>query len=232
MRKLVCVALLVAAGPVMANSLGLPNEVANGDFETGMWDPWENSGYGLLNQGDWAVPINPAGGQKWAGMVTSWQGNWGGPFGTIRQVVDESQFPGWIPDGTGKIIDIQFDYFLAATGNSGDPWRDAGLKVFLDWQGDGSEYPFPGNPGYQRQLVFEQVRNNSVPAPGWEHASIRIELPFQPQFLSIEFEAYAHFAEWTFVGVDNIDLEGQCIPEPASLALLALACVPMIRRRR
>ncbi len=231
MWKTVCLALFLAsAGSAMAGTLGLPNEIANGGFETGDWTPWMESSFGLFNQGQNDVPINTAGGQKWAGQILSWNGNYNGPMGTLRQVVDESQFPGWEPDGTTKLIDIEFDYLLDCVGGGAE--QKVGLKVYLDWQGDGSESPVPGSPGYERQLVYEEWRYPGTAAPEWKHADIRLELPFQPRFLGIEFESHVHFPDLGVVGVDNVDLEGQCLPEPSSLALTVLAGITLLRRRR
>ncbi len=225
-----CLALFLAsAGSAAAGTLGLPNEIANGGFETGGWTPWTQSSLGLFNQGQDDVPINTAGGQTWAGLILYRNGNYDGPSGTLRQVVDESQFPGWEPKGTRKLIDIEFDYLLHSVSSGAE--RKVGLLVQLDWQADGSTWPVPGDPSYQRQLVFEEWRYPDAGAPQWKHADIRLELPFQPRFLGVEFEFHLHFPEAGVVGVDNVDLEGQCLPEPSTLASLIPAAIRVGRRR-
>ncbi len=233
MRKLAMVAVLaLVTGSVYAGSLGLPNELGNPGFETGTVPPWNQLGSGQIwNSGDWGVYLPPSGGAKWAGVVMSWGGDWNGPVSTWRQVVDESQFPGWDPLGTQKIIDLQFDRLLKAV--STDDWRNVGMRVWLDWMEDGS-YPYPGEPGYIRQMVYEEWSPGQGQYPSladWAHQEIRITLPTQPQYLSVEIEMFTHYAAWSFVGVDNVDLEGLCIPEPATMGLLLLG-LPLVRRRR
>ncbi len=232
MRKFAMVAVLaLVTGSAYAGSLGLPNELGNGGFETGTFPPWQKTGAAnIFNSGDWGVPGLP-GSNKWAGVVVSWGGDWGGPIGMIRQIVDQSQFPGWDPLGTQTVIGLQFDRLLKAV--SGDTWRDVGMRVYLDWMEDGS-YPYPGEPEYVRQLVYEQWSPGQSEYPGpqdWVHEQIEITLPAQPQFLSVEVEFYAHYAMWSFLGIDNVDLESYCIPEPATMGLLMLG-LPLVRRRR
>jgi hypothetical protein len=234
--RILCGLMVVtlAALPALGNSLGLPNELVNGNFEEigAGWTMTGGAGYQFYGQ--WGVPYNPDPSNfNYAGVISSWGGDWGGPLGTIRQVVDESQFPGWLPNGTAKEIDLSFDWLLAA--HAADTWRNVGIKVYLDWQGDGSVIPTPGAPDYQRQLVFEQTRDAGNYWPGdigWTTGqNVHVTLPFQPRYLSVEVEYYVHFAEWSFLGIDNVDLEARCIPEPATLGLLALG-IPLIRRRR
>jgi hypothetical protein len=229
-RWLCLVLVLGITGWATAGVLDLPNELANSGLESGDSGGWTNTGYMIYNQGDAAVPVNAAGGRKWAGMLTSWAGSWTAPMAVIRQVIDESQSPGWQPDGTGKIIDVEFDYFLNATNSwPGEPWRDVGVKVFLNWDSAGGPLN-PASPTYQHQLVFQEWRNANVPDPIWKHADVSLELAAQPQFVGIEIEAHAHNAEWSYVGFDNVGLESQCLPEPSGLILLALGSLVLVRR--
>ena len=228
MWRALCLTLFLAmTASATAGTLDLPNEIVNGDFEATSWDPWTNESCGLLAQGQNGLPVNPDGGQTWAGMILYWSGNYQDPMGKIRQTVDESQFPGWDPTANRKIIDLEFDYLLGA--DIGDPVNQAGLKVYLCWLGDGTQ---PPNPADQRQLAFEQWQSPSSQVPEWSHADISLELPIQPRLLCVEFEVHARFAETTVVGIDNVSLEGQCVPEPSALALFALAAIATIRRRR
>jgi len=234
MRKIAMVAVLaLVAGSAQAGSLGLPNLVGNPGFETGSLPPWNNTGWGGVNDyGYFGVPAPSwGGGQKWFGIVSSWGGSWDGPVNLLRQVVDVSQSPGWNPSYPQLEVDLQFDRLLKAV--SGDTWRDVGIRVWLDWMEDGS-YPYPGDPGYTRQMVYEESMpaGNDYPSSNdWVHKEIRLTLPSQPQFLSIEVEMIVHYAMWSFVGVDNVDLEARCIPEPATMGLLLLG-LPLVRRRR
>lgn len=230
MCKLVCLALFLAsAASAVAGMLGLANEIANGDFETGGWTPWTQSSFGLFNQGQDDVPVNTAGGQKWAGQILRWNGNHNEPAGVLRQVMDGTQFPGWEPAGTGKLIDLEFDYLLDSVGS--DAQRKVGLLVYLHWQGDGSEPPASDGLDCHRHLVFEEWRYPDTGAPEWKHADVRLELPFQPRFLELAFESHVHFPKLGVVGIDNVDLESRCLPEPFSLALLASAVLLVLRRR-
>lgn len=229
MCKPVCLALLAAsAASAMAGTLGLPNEIANNDFETGGWTPWTQSSLGLFNQGQDDVPINAAGGQKWAGQILRWNGSYDGPAGSLRQIMDGTQFPGWEPAGTGRLIDLEFDYLLDSVGS--DAQRKVGLLVYLAWQDDGTEPPDPESSGFQRHLVFEEWRYPSTGTPEWKHADIRLELSFQPRFLELAFESHVHFPKVGVVGIDNVDLESRCLPEPSNLAMMVCAGLTLLRR--
>ncbi|MGQ9649677.1 MAG: hypothetical protein ACUVXJ_06190 [Phycisphaerae bacterium] len=230
MYKPVSMAMFLAsAASATAGTLDLPNQIANGEFEKGGWTPWMQSSLGLFNQGQDDIPINTAGGQKWAGQILRWNGSYNGPSGSLRQVTDATQFPGWEPAGTGRLIDIEFDYLLDCVGS--DPQRMVGLRVYLDWQDDGSKPPVPDSPGYERQLVYEEWQCPDTQAPQWKHADIRLALPFQPRFLGLAFESHVHFPNVGVVGIDNVDLESRCLPEPPNLAMLVCAGVPLLRRR-
>lgn len=231
MRTIVglCVVGLMAL-PAWADSLGLPNEIPNPDFETGSLAPWTGNAE-IHGQNDFGVPSNGAS-TKWAGAITSWGGTWDGAYRTMRYVIDESQYPGWDPSLNQKEIDLQFDWFAAA--RSGDSWRNVGINVYLDWMDDGS-YPDPAEPGYHKELVWGVSReadpNKWAGDWPWTHETIRLVLPLQPRYLSIDVDFIVHFAEWSWVAIDNVDLEARCIPEPATLGLLALG-LPLLRRRR
>lgn len=237
------IALFIALGlivsPAVAGSLGLPNELVNGNFEqagTG----WA-SGIEIHGQNDFGVPANGTS-TAWAGAISSWGGNWDTAYNSTRQVVDESQFPGWIPGGNDKLIDLSFDTFLASRGP--DTWRNVGLKVYVDYDALNG-VPVPGTPTYRRIQVYEQWRDGDPTKWAGEYAWNHVQIPdfyldardpqgnkIQPRFLSVEVETYVHFGEWSWVGVDNIDLEALCTPEPVSLAFMALAGISLLRRRR
>ena len=209
--------------------LGLPNELADPGFEQG--DVWQVSGGGglLTDQishaflQSYGVPALPGGGTYCGGVATL---NASYPGGQLRQVVDESLFPGWDPDLNAKIVEVDFWYFQL--GQADVPMN---IDIYLDWMEDGSDPTDPGAPGYVKQWIGNVTNVNSA---GWQYAEITVELPVQPQYLSVEFD-FTYFSGMGLNVIDNADLQGLCIPEPGGLFALGtglIGLVGVLRRRR
>ena len=170
--------------------------IVNGNFASGLTG-WGTSGQAEIhNPGDFGIPASPSGG-PFAGAITSWGGNWGGPQGMIMQNVTGLLGPQTL---TGEIY---------AAAHSGDLWRNTAIEVV--W--NGSVVASLARDGSQSWAAdFPWV---SFTAPVTATGS---------DMLVVQWTA--HFAEWTWMGVDNLAIT----PEPASIVLLGLAAL-FIRRR-
>lgn len=230
MEKKTRVFLALAAVTLLATAawagLGLPNEAANPGFE--LSTGWTVSGpvsqhlaySGLTPYGVPKCPTNPG----------SYCGGIGGqnlafPGGELSQVVDESLYPGWVPEFSQKLVEIDFWYFQKSLADV-----PMALRVYVDYMLDLS-YPDPQSPLYVKQLVKEIVNWDSG---GWKFNDTDVLLPVQPRWLSIHFE-FSYFSGTAISIIDNVDLQGQCVPEPSSLLALgsgAATAFALVRRKR
>lgn len=166
-------------------------QIFNGDFE--FEDPaagWNlTGGASVMAPGAWSVPIHSG---NFAGLVTSWSGDWAAPSGTAQQAV-YGMSPG--------MQMLLFDYYIGV--RSGDAWRTAGIKVKVN----GVE-------------VFSEINNAEVQWSGyfpWKTAAVPVTITGDSA--DIVFEYHAHFAEWSWLAVDNVEFG--VIPEPGSMLALA-----------
>ena len=70
---------------------------------------------------------------------------------------------------------------------------------------------------------------------GWQHFTKDVTLDHQPRYLSLEFYFGGVWTGTHVNVIDNVDLQGQCIPEPGGLFALGtglIGLVGVLRRRR
>ena len=226
MRKALClVAVLVMAGPVSASILGLPNDCVNGDFEadpagtqvpTG-WSKTAGGGNVRVYANGELGPGSPQGGNNY-GTTSSW----GTDSGRIEQYFVNPE-----PDEWTKTVAIGAWLYAWSFDGSGVPQASArtrlsfhmepdpiyhpnGLTMYSDWVGVGEVYQ--GDQYFWVEMLIE-------------------DLPCKDFIVDIEFEQRFAVA-WNINKADGVDVEHLCVPEPGSLILLALAGLPMLRRRR
>jgi hypothetical protein len=227
MRAVTILATVLLVPVAAWANLGLPNELANPGFEsTSGWTITTANQPPLLSphiaySGLAQFGVQPApGGGSYCGGVAGQSIAFAG--GLLSQVVDESLYPGWDETKSEKVVEVDFRYFQYSL--AGGPMT---LNVYLDWMSDGS-YPNEQSPSYVRQLIKTISSTNSG---GWQLSDTEVTLPVQPRWLSVDFE-FVGFTGTAINVVDLTDLQGQCIPEPATLSLLALGGLAMMRRRR
>lgn len=227
MTKLITVvAILLLATSAWAD-LGLPNELSDPGFETG--GVWATTG-GVSNHLPYSmvapcgVPACPGGGSYgggYAGISVSFGG------GLLSQVVDESQFPGWLPNGTSKTVSVDYTYF--ASGAADVPML---FTVYLSYMQDGSMLD-PQSPLYVRQAIDSRTGNSG----GWVARSKIVDLPTQPRFLSLDFQL-SYFSGTGVMLFDKVNLQGKCVavPEPGSMLALVSGLIGLgglaLRRRK
>lgn len=222
MRKCIAVAAVLAmCGPVLANSLGYPNEVINGGFETGDYSGWDASGgLSVYNSGDWGVQAPE--GAKYGGYITSG----GVQSESLLQWVDNTQSPGWDPSLNQKMIDLEF-YALLHARHYGSTWENVFLDVIIDWYDDAG--------GYHEAPVYSATNLTLAEnAIEWVPVHVDFLIPdAQPSEISLHFLLRNQDPmEWNYAFIDGIDLESQCVPEPGVLMLLTLGGLVLLRLRR
>lgn len=218
--------LLFAFGAAFADPIpGCPNELDNGDFETGTWGLWEH-GAGL------ALGID--------GPTHNWGVFCKEPTQSLllRQVVDDMRNPLWDPTKDWKMIDLMADIRCVwAPGDPGHPTSRISFR--LDWWGTN------WNDVEQGQLPPAEYYSNWITYSFTDNAIWRTVNPFandiwvlrdatgkliQPRWISVEI--LIDQAPSEFVWVDNVILTSKCIPEPMSMVLgiMGLGSVAGLRR--
>jgi len=238
-KALLCVVLVVlACAPLAAHARsipGAPNEVD---------DPWFID---LVDNGmqTWFV-VAPTGG--FVGNPGSLPGYYFDPgrepgdIGGLRTIVDD--YDGlWNPDYQTKEIDIFFYAHLDGDGY---------IEVCFDWWDDPSIPEPPNDPGagpppdgytevYRLTAAdlgpFRVAPDLVLPdeQPDWMVPySFHDIWDHQPRWVSIEIVCGVD--EQSAVGgealITGVDFEARCIPEPATLSLLALGGLALLLRRR
>ncbi len=195
-------------------STALANELENGCFEQGSTG-WEYTENVFFNAGTDDVFGRPH------IAVDPWPIP--GAAGSIRQIVDDSLSPSWDPDLDHKIVDLTFDVYT--TG-------EAYVVVGFDWWDYMGDTKPVGAAPYEELLETHFISPNQwttfhvtydwVDKPGQTH---------QPRWVSVEFGFFGCSGTGYEAAVDTVVFEGRCVPEPASLMLLALGALALVRRR-
>jgi len=146
-----------------------------------------------------------------------------GAAGSIRQVVDNTRSPYWNPTLNDKIATVDFDVYT--TG-------DAYVVVAFDWW----DYMGPDKPVGAAQ--YEEVLPTHFLSPDeWNRFSVTYDWAdkpgqtHQPRWISLEFGFFGCSGTGYEAAVDDVVLTSRCVPEPVSLAVLALGGLAMLRRR-
>jgi hypothetical protein len=119
-------------------------------------------------------------------------------------------YPDWDPQ---KIIRIQTTYYSSLQG------QPASYEVYFDDQGGGIHYEHAYAP-------FDTVLHGD----GWRTDVVDIVLPFNPMSETLEIW-WAQANPLGPVYVDQVVIDTIC-PEPATVSLLILGGIVVLRRRR
>ncbi len=167
-RLIVLLALLLIASSAHANL------VTNGDFSAGLTG-WTTAGAaGIYNPGDFGIPASPSGG-SFAGTVSSWGGDWGGPLGSITQQIT----------GTGPLV-VSGELYAGA--HAADAWRNVAVEVL--WNGSiiASQGVDADPVKFADQFAWVTF---SQPVVGTGSNELKVQW-------------IVHYAEWSWVEVDNL----------------------------
>lgn len=205
------VVVLALAMPALGSIIGQPNDARDPGFEMGPaggqspeWTKVSGGGNVRVYGGGDFGPTSPAGGQKY-GSASSW----GTDSGRIEQYFVNPE-----PDEWTKTVAIGAWLYAHSFDGSGVPndssnvrlsLHIAGMDFYTPWIHTGDEWQW--------------------------HELVVTDLPCNDFVVDIEFQQQWGVA-WNLTFADGIDVEHICIPEPAALALVGLAALPWLRRRR
>jgi hypothetical protein len=202
--------------------MGLPNEIVNGSFENGL-DNWATSGTTTLFGPGSFCGADPVDGGTMVGAAASW-GNFDG---SITQIVEEENDP----DPTRwKEYDLTFWYQLHDWHQTSS-WENTYVQATIGWNNDGG--PIPGAPD---NTIAGPVYVNPIGAcaGSWQlYEMVGTIEDINPKYVSVNIHWWAvDGTEWSIAYVDAVDFEGECVPEPATMAMLGLGGLGLLLRRR
>ena len=141
--------------------------------------------------------------------------------GKLSQVVDESQFPGWNPNGNSKTVDVTASIWLDP--RTGIRFR---LGSWSSYFGGANPLDDPITAAAVQYTDWVEFTNPNATATGWFDVHPFDQYlygAYQPRWvrLDMQFLQPAGFGR-----VDDVTLVGKCndptVPEPISLILGAL----------
>ena len=216
--------LALSAASLWALPLNGYNELTNPGFSTGNLFGWQaGTDIAIATDGpghDFAATCKRPGGDLW-----------------LRQIVDDSASPGWIPTGTAKKLDLMAEITWSA-------WdaQYAAVSFRLDWWdpiyntvSDPTTLPhYFGAPPAGSDPQVGYFTGNWVTAPlagtnekQWVTVNPfnQVLLPVQPRWVSVEVKFTQ--PEGVSVWLDNLNLTGQCVPEPSGLLIMLTGAAPL-----
>ncbi|MGB8991690.1 MAG: hypothetical protein WCD80_06510 [Desulfobaccales bacterium] len=214
--SLMVLGLALMATSALAEGLG-PNELTNGNFATDL------TGWSTLDGHATFTVFSPNAFTHYAGSNTHSDSEYG-----IYQIIDESQTPGWLPDGTAKNWRVDLDYALA--GSAG-----AELHI-LYWPTNGGSAPTLTEvgdtfPGWTNLLSVGFSNTDGVFTHYTESGTVE---ELQPQWIAYVLEGSVDAippATGSFYFANN-DFEAQCVPLPPSVWLLGSGLLGLLGFRR
>jgi hypothetical protein len=206
-RKLLTIVLTLGVASIALADFGLPNDLLNPSFETGELDPW------FVVEGadpEIAGEAPPECGSK----AVRTAANWGQKNSTIGQIIPAypEQGPPYMPKW------VEFSGWVK-TWQKGGHVGDA--RVYFDIH----QY---GNLLWESPPMYTDDT--------WEFFDYTLD-PMVTGLICDEFMVTVRFEhlwalEWNVTWADCLDVQTFCIPEPATIALLGLGGLALLRKRR
>ncbi len=156
------------------------------------------------------------------------QGGWrvDGPSG-IRDVEREDWFTIDIPNTPNpnltKEIWIELTFMVKNLGHAGTISNDVDLQIFADGISDGDhQFDYLGS--------IEEGLGGSLQGEIWVRSASTFSFFPQPGNETITLSGWLD--DGFYVVLDQVDVDTRCIPEPATLSLLGMGVLALVRRRK
>jgi hypothetical protein len=211
--------LLLMAG----SALGQQNLLGNPGFETGTYKTESSYGVGYW-YGDPGAFVGVENG------ITPYQGQRmfraldisHGQSSDVHQLVDLSSYHSWISLGTETA-----SWSARFNRIPGGPQTNTAFKLTLSaYDGSPSEFPDRTPLASTQQYFYADALADS-----WEFAKVDLSLPANTTWISTGMTWKAYNTPLVFDGHYVDDTRATVTPEPATLSLLALGGLAMLRRR-
>lgn len=198
----------------LLGSLLLPAAVAD-NLNPPPWDP--NADYWTYARWEFSDQSNPAPPDEYVN-----------PFGEPWAEIMPGPGMGWLDEYDGRfgVWELSGEIWALIWNEQADLTKEVWIQITWAPQPDGVDPlqvegipAYDGIPGNPVPGQFER----DIDLPGtWTHSTYTLEFP-QPD------EEWIHI--WGDINVDELVVHTRCIPEPATLCLLGLASLALIKRR-
>jgi hypothetical protein len=220
-RKIVVfLGVLAILGLMMGPALA--NEVANGDFESinGAFFGWTNP-----TNGHQVMENYSGAGGTFVGFNRYADNEKG-----IQQVIDESQFSGWLPNGTGKIWSFSVDRNQTGFGTM------EVLLYYLNYNGaiqPGDEFKGEfSSSNWVNFLDHDFLMASGGDTGGWvTYSTNSVITAMQPQWIGVVLECQPQEAGG-HAYFDNVVFNAQCVPVPPAVWLFGSGLLGLVGWRR
>lgn len=208
---------------VLMISPGIFGQIREGMFQVNLYNPeeisWDrelNSGYNSM----WYRYPQPS-----APEPLPWWNEW---------FWNDPYIPG------GKWVQVSFDYKLLIPDLPGDVFITINWTNGL-WVGQNTPPIWSDPPGYDPEMYIERLSNPQynmnledwrfhlepgTPPGHWDSGKIWLPIDYNPEWVSIDVQGMGN------VGIWNGVILHECVPEPSTLVLLAVAGTTVIRLRK
>ncbi|MBX3111623.1 MAG: PEP-CTERM sorting domain-containing protein [Fimbriimonadaceae bacterium] len=178
--------------------------VTNGDFEAGSAGWTESSGGGFVIIGDWSGSVVDGAGDLGPPTMTAWLGGYESADDSVTQSIST------VSGGTAT---LDFDYYFANEDVAGFDF----LTVSL---------------GGVQLGEYDLGNDDAVALNGPIHITLDVSSMMDGSAQDLAFRVTTDSSLNSSAFIDNVSLVADSVPEPATMAVLALGVGALVRRRK